>query len=1058
MNALHPNLRRRLEKTVLDARAIAERGAKAALGRLAVGAQKPFAEMSPEERRLRNRLHARGRHLGDKLDSKNNQTIDHLTAELAYEHWHTMLFARFLAENHLLMHPDGIPVSLAECEELAKEEGHTNGWALAARYASLMLPQIFRPDDPVLQVSFAPEHRRELEKLLGDLPTDVFIADDSLGWVYQFWQAKNKEEVNKSGRKIGADELPAVTQLFTEHYMVEFLIHNTLGAWWVSHHPDDDLASELTYLRRLDDGTPAAGTFAGWPQSASELRILDPCCGSGHFLVALFDLLTKMRMREEGLTAREAADAVLRDNLFGLEIDLRCTQIAAFALAMAAWKMGGYRKLPPLNIACSGIAPRGKKQDWLALANGDEALHEGMEQLYDLFQQAPELGSLIDPRRASSASLPFTAGFAELQPLLERALQSERASLNVDFEAAGIAAQGIAQAAELLVRKYHLVITNVPYLARGKQSAPIRDFSESHYNDAKADLATVFVRRCLGLCEDRCSAAVVTPQNWLFLIRYKILRQRLLKDQSWHLVARLGEGAFESPQAAGAFVALLILTNHPSVLEHLFQGIEASVPRTVAEKAELLCTGEVVSVKQAEQLMNPDARIAFGQNDEGALLAQYAISMRGIVSGDGDRWMKCFWEIPNLGTRWVFLQSTVIETQYYSGREHIIDWSTEGKGMLRPGTENQAYGQRGIALGQMRGLPCTLYTGELYDNNTGVIVPYDPSHIPALWAFCSSVDFNEAVRRVDQALKVTNATLVKVPFDLDHWQKIADEMEPLPEPYSYDPTQWLFKGDIPSSTEPLQVAIARLLGYRWPEQQLDTLDSLCDDDGIVCVPVVRGEQPAANRLRELLTATYGNDWSPAKQEELLASVGFGGKALENWLRDGFFEQHTKLFHQRPFIWHIWDGRRDGFSALVNYHKLDQKNLERLAYTYLGDWIKRQEDSRAKNEGGAEARLIAARDLQSKLKLILEGESPYDIFVRWKPREQQPIGWEPDFNDGVRLNIRPFIQAEVLRKRPNINWNKDRGKNPPGSSWGEERINDFHLSLSEKQAVREETAR
>ena len=190
-------------------------------------------EMSPKARELRNRLRARGRQPGDTLDPKSDkQSLEHLTTELAYEYWHRMLFTRFLAENHLLMHPDGIAVSLAECEELAPEEGAPDGWTLAACYASRMLPQIFRPDDPVLHVALAPEHRHELEKLLSALPSDVFTADDTLGWVYQFWQAERKEQVNKSGNKIGADELPAVTQLFTEHYMVLFLLHNSLGAWW----------------------------------------------------------------------------------------------------------------------------------------------------------------------------------------------------------------------------------------------------------------------------------------------------------------------------------------------------------------------------------------------------------------------------------------------------------------------------------------------------------------------------------------------------------------------------------------------------------------------------------------------------------------------------------------------------------------------------------------------------------------------------------------------------------------------------------------------------------
>src|SRR5208282_5941189 len=150
-----------------------------------------------------------------------------------------------------------------------------------------------RPDDPVLQITFAPEHHLALEKLLESLSNAVFIADDSLGWVYQFWQSKRKDEVNASEKKIGAEELPAVTQLFTEDYMVDFLLDNTLGAWWAgkvlatkpklaeSAKSEEELRKAValpgvpwSYLRSIkgQDGKwrPAAGTFDGWPKTAKE--------------------------------------------------------------------------------------------------------------------------------------------------------------------------------------------------------------------------------------------------------------------------------------------------------------------------------------------------------------------------------------------------------------------------------------------------------------------------------------------------------------------------------------------------------------------------------------------------------------------------------------------------------------------------------------------------------------------------------------------------------------------------------------------------------------------
>jgi hypothetical protein len=135
--------------------------------------------------------------------------------------------------------------------------------------------------------------------------------------------------------------------------------------------------------------------------------------------------------------------------------------------------------------------------------------------------------------------------------------------------------------------------------------------------------------------------------------------------------------------------------------------------------------------------------------------------------------------------------------------------------------------------------------------------------------------------------------------------------------------------------------------------------------------------------------------------------------------------------------------------LLNYHRLGGALLDRLVYTYLGAWIDAQRLAVANGTPAADGRLVAALELQRTLKLIREGESPYDIYVRWKPVHQQPIGWEPDLNDGVRLNIRPFVEAGVLRRKVNVNWNKDRGVDVDGS----ERINDRHLTLAEKRAAR-----
>jgi hypothetical protein len=516
----------------------------------------------------------------------------------------------------------------------------------------------------------------------------------------------------------------------------------------------------------------------------------------------------------------------------------------------------------------------------------------------------------------------------------------------------------------------------------------------------------------------------------------------------------------------------------------VFFGIDAARGENAAEKANLILTLPPVSLNQEQQRQVPDSRVIIGELGEGSPLEDLCDCYYGLCSGDSPRFLSGFWELPKSDKNWTFLQDAVSNTITFGGMERIFLWEA-GKGQYykficeRLGEEGiyawirggEAWGKRGISISRMGDLACSIYCGELFDQNVAVIVPKNEKHLAPLWSFLSSQDFVKQVRVLDQKLSVTPRTMKQVAFDLANWQKVAVEKYPngLPQPFSSDATQWLFNGHPKGAENPLQVAVARLLGYRWPRQtgsnfpdcpalEPDGLEPFADDDGIVCIPAAGQEQPAENRLRALLAAAFGAEWSATKEGELLAQAGYAGKSMEDWLRNGFAEQHGKLFQQRPFVWHLWDGRKDGFSALVNYHKLDRALLDKLIYTYLGDWITRQESGVQSGEGGSDARLTAARDLQRRLKLIAEGEPPFDIFVRWKPLAQQPIGWEPDLNDGVRLNIRPFVEAGVLRKDPNVNWKKDRGADPASAPWFKvfngDRINDHHLTLAEKRAARQ----
>ena len=1452
MPALPSPLRRQLENAVRRARKIAESGARKSLEALAIHEPDPYSHMDEAQRRLRRRLRAQAKQLGDgeSQTRRGSYEIRALVEKTAYDQWHRLLFARFLLENNLLISPDhGVSVSLEDCEELAPSLGLKDAWSVAARFAAVELPEIFRADDPAGAVDLPVEDRNQLIAIVTDLPTDVFTANDSLGWCYQFWQAERKDQVNAAGNKIGAAELPSVTQLFTEDYMVDFLLDNTLGAWWagktLAAHPslaesaanEDDLrkavslpgcpwkylrfvakevakevarevatpeevarpsrsgspepvdttrqeevarpsrsgspepvdttrqvevatpeevarpsrsgirstpdrdglatphstatshstatpaspagiritsgenlphwtrdhsiyhiafrladsvpqskreewirereaiadsakreSRELTadederirflYSERIEkfldsghgecllrqpdiadlvaaairhfdgqryslhawcvmpnhvhvivepwpdhdlakiihswksfsaheinkrlgrtgdvwqhdaynhiirseneyrfqlayvwenpdkaklpnwkwraiaeevatpeevarpsrsgirstpdrdglatpfapepdrDGlatsssgptvqvwSPAAGTFDGWPTAAADLKCLDPCMGSGHFIVAMFERLVALRIAEESLDESDAVAAVIRDNLFGLEIDPRCTQIAAFNLALAAWRLSGHCKLPAMNLACSGLAPNARREDWLKLTEDAPHLRFQMGALYDLFEKAPILGSLINPH--ADKAITYDNAFHELQPLLEKALAKE--SKDDSTHEMAVAAQGIAEAAEILAGQFTLVATNVPYLGRGKQDDVLQDYCERVYPEAKADLATCFLQRCTEFSQKGGSSALVTPQYWLFQGSYDDLREVVLDDVSLNALGILGPRCFETISGEVVNAVLIACTNStPNSRTHFF-GIDASRDSNPTTKANTMMEAVCQLLIQLEQKKHPDCRISAARPSNLPTLSAYAEVFVGFQNGDTPRWVNSFWEQFAIRNGWEAFHATPEKTGSFEGLDSILRWEngsgelSRSEGCYVKGRE--AWGRSGVLCRQTQPWPTSLYVGTLYDQSSSVLIPKSSKFFSPIYCFLQSENFRNGMLGIANTMKFTNSTFVKVPFDLDHWQKVAAEKYPdgLPKPFSNDPTQWLFNGHPAGADHPLHVAVARLLGYQWPRQTgssfpdcpalgPDGLEALADDDGIVPISAVKGEVAAAERLRELLACAFGSDWSAARQEALLAQVDFAGSSLEDWLRNGFFEQHCKLFHHRPFVWHIWDGLKNGFSALVNYHKLTHANLEKLTYAYLGDWIRRQQTAVEAGEAGSDARLQAARHLQAMLKLILEGEPPHDIFVRWKPLAQQSIGWHPDLNDGVRMNIRPFMATDLpggkkgaglLRSKPNIKWEKDRGKEPQrprtdfpwfwqGSTFTGDRLNDIHLTREQKQSAR-----
>jgi hypothetical protein len=694
-----------------------------------------------------------------------------------------------------------------------------------------------------------------------------------------------------------------------------------------------------------------------------------------------------------------------------------------------------------------------------------------------------------------------------------------------------VTACGLAKAAEILTSQFTLFATNVPYLGRGDQPEELRTFSDQFYPDSKTELATTFLENMVARAARGSSVAIVIPRIWLTYTKYyQGLRKKLLNSQTWNTLGVLGKRAFAEIGGEIVDVVLLTLTRGLPAGGQSFSVFDASSETSVLAKSTALKAGASSICWQQKCVEQPGHVIVSEASELSSAqlkrLLDYAVVLEGISRGDTERFDRCFWELPTFKQEdWEPLLESATGNGPYGGCKSIFLWQ-EGRGAMALSASARVQGvdawkKKSVFISRTH-LNAFLSNGAAHAQNGVAVVPRSEKDLAAIWAYCSSDEYRQAVLRLNQKLIKPTGVLDKVPFDIEKWQRVAVKKYPdgLPKPFSNDPSQWLFDGQPLGANHPLHVAAARLVGYKWPRQtgssfgdcpslEADCLEHLVDADGIVCLSPVRGEASAVERLRKFLGGSMGEEWSAAKERELLLATAIDNKVkkpevnLESWLRNSFFREHCRLFNNRPFVWQIWDGSPNGFSALVNYHKLagsngqGRKTLEQLAFTYLGDWIDRQKFDQAEGINGADDRLSAAIDLQSQLRKILEGEAPFDIFVRWKSLRQQTVGWDPDINDGVRLNIRPFLSAQlhkggiagagVLRAKPGtIKWGRDKGSEqmctrddypwfygwdesnpaiatdfgapipsapPAGDSFDGNRWNDLHYSRAAKEAAR-----
>ena len=400
-----------------------------------------------------------------------------------------------------------------------------------------------------------------LERMVDDIPTEDWEDIEIIGWIYQYYISEKHEEVVDPlhGKTVEKDDIPAATQLFTTKWVVQYIVDNSLGRYWIERHPESKLADHLEFFvkSKSDDIK-----YIDEKISPEEIRVFDPCCGSAHFLVYAFEVLLYIYL-ECGYSEREAAKSIVENNLYGLDIDNRAGQLAYFAVMMKARKYN--RKILNGETAPNVTAIQESNSinpDYLSLF-GD--LESKARELLDNMKDAKDLGSIIRIKLTVE----------ELTELKNKAEEIENSFYDNFFDKArqsGIATEFIPliEQAIILAQKYEVVATNPPYL--NKFDKTLKKFVNDNYSEYKADLFSVFMVRNFYFCKENGYSGFMTPNVWMFIKSYENLRNLIINQKNIAVLVQMAKGAFFKD--ATVDICSFVLENRKNADKGLFIRLE----------------------------------------------------------------------------------------------------------------------------------------------------------------------------------------------------------------------------------------------------------------------------------------------------------------------------------------------------------------------------------------------------------------------------------------------------------------------------------------------------
>lgn len=545
--------------------------------------------------------------------------------------------------------------------------------------------------------------------LIHDIPEDDFNIErggqvEIIGWLYQYYNTEPKAAAFAKNGKITKEEIPAVTQLFTPDWIVRYMVENSLGRLWVEGHPDCGLKENWKYY--LEEAQQEPEVQAKLAEIRKEyavlnpedIKLIDPCMGSGHILVYAFDVLMQI-YESAGYSQRDAAKSILKHNIYGLDIDDRAYQLAYFAVMMKARQynrriLNGENTCHVYAIQESNSINRAHLKYFGAGMDDIEknAAKMQMEGLLDTLTDAKEYGSILNVESYN-------------WDLLRRFVAAEDTDGQISMDSVGVEDTAeqlnrLIDIGETMARKYWVTVTNPPYANTGSLGAKVNSFVKKNYQDSKADLYSVFIERCAQMIVHGGYQAMITQHSWMFLTSFQKLREKMMHTDTISM-AHLGARAFE--EIGGEVVqTTAFVRRNSSISDYYGTYCRLVEPSTQQGKADLyLSRTKCYVARQADFVKIPGMPVAYWLSNiyfelfsKLPTLSNSVDFCKGLATMDNERFLRLWEEVSwknacvtaidaaegkESKKRWFAYNKGGTFRRWYGNRDYVINWFDDGK-------------------------------------------------------------------------------------------------------------------------------------------------------------------------------------------------------------------------------------------------------------------------------------------------------------------------------------------------------------------------------------------